>query len=65
MEIHNRDVMERMIKAGCSSVTDFEWLSQLRYLFNKDEGQFGGICSVRQTNCWLQRHMRDSTVSRI
>ena len=53
MEIHNRDVMERMIKAGCSSVTDFEWLSQLRFLFNRDEGQFGGICSVRQTNCHL------------
>ena len=51
MEIHNRDVMERMIKASCSSVTDFEWLSQLRFLFNKDEGQCGGICSVRQTNC--------------
>jgi dynein heavy chain, axonemal len=30
MEIHNRDVMERMIKAGCASVQDFEWLSQLR-----------------------------------
>lgn len=53
MEIHNRDVMERMIKAGCSSVTDFDWLSQLRFLFNKEEGQFGGICSVRQTNCNL------------
>ena len=53
MEIHNRDVMERMIKAGCSSVTEFEWLSQLRFIFNKEEGQFGGICSVRQTNCHL------------
>mmetsp|Transcript_14527 Transcript_14527/g.44831 ORF Transcript_14527/g.44831 Transcript_14527/m.44831 type:complete len:225 (-) Transcript_14527:8641-9315(-) len=53
MEIHNRDVMERMIKANCSSVTDFEWLSQLRFIFNKDEGQFGGVCSVRQTNCHL------------
>ena len=51
MEIHNRDVMERMIKAGCASVSDFEWLSQLRFIFNKDEGQHGGICSVRQTNC--------------
>ena len=53
MEIHNRDVMERMIKAGCSSVTDFDWLCQLRFLFNKEEGQFGGICTVRQTNCNL------------
>ncbi len=30
MEIHARDVMERMIKAQCDSVEDFEWLSQLR-----------------------------------
>ena len=42
-----------MIKAGCSSVTDFDWLCQLRFLFNKEEGQFGGICTVRQTNCNL------------
>ena len=53
MEIHNRDVMERMIKTNCGSVADFEWLSQLRFIFNKEEGQFGGICSVRQTNCHL------------
>jgi dynein heavy chain len=25
MEIHNRDVMDRMIRASCSSVQDFEW----------------------------------------
>jgi len=53
MEIHNRDVMERMIKANCASVADFEWLSQLRFIFNKEVGHFGGICSVRQTNCHL------------
>ncbi|CAM9519888.1 unnamed protein product [Discosporangium mesarthrocarpum] len=53
MEIHNRDVMERMIKAGCSSTQDFEWLSQLRFVFNREEGQYG-ICIVRQTNCQLE-----------
>ncbi|GMI21327.1 hypothetical protein TeGR_g3290 [Tetraparma gracilis] len=52
MEIHNRDVMERMIKANCASVQDFDWLSQLRFIFNKDEGQFG-TCIVKQTNCTL------------
>ena len=52
MEIHNRDVMERMIKANCSNVQDFEWLSQLRFIFNKDEGPFG-TCIVKQTNCTL------------
>lgn len=35
MEIHNRDVIERMVKANCSSVSDFEWLSQLRFIFKK------------------------------
>ncbi|GMI05338.1 hypothetical protein TrVE_jg1168 [Triparma verrucosa] len=52
MEIHNRDVMERMIKANCTSVNDFDWLSQLRFIFNKEEGDFG-TCIVKQTNCTL------------
>lgn len=53
MELHNRDVIERLLKANCSSIQDFEWLSQLRYFFNKDEGQNGGLCSVRQINLVL------------
>ena len=53
MEIHNRDVIERMVKANCSNVTDFEWLSQLRFLFVKDVGEFGK-CEVRQTNSVLE-----------
>jgi dynein heavy chain len=53
MEIHNRDVMDRMIRASCSSVQDFEWLSQLRFIFAKDQGPYG-LCSVRQTNSTLE-----------
>jgi dynein heavy chain len=53
MEIHNRDVMERMVKANCTSVTDFEWLSQLRFVFLKEQGEFGK-CEVRQTNSVLE-----------
>ena len=53
MEIHNRDVMIRMIQSNCASVTDFEWTKQLRFLYNKDEGQFG-TCIVKQTNCVLE-----------
>eukprot|EP00752_Nemacystus_decipiens_P009956 g8879.t1 len=53
MEIHNRDVMERMIKAGCAATSDFEWLSQLRFVFAREDGPFG-MCSVRQTNCQLE-----------
>jgi dynein heavy chain len=53
MEIHNRDVIERMVKANCNSVSDFEWLSQLRFVFIKDSGEFGK-CEVRQTNSVLE-----------
>jgi dynein heavy chain len=53
MEIHSRDVIERMMKAGCASIQDFEWLKQLRMVFDKDEGQFG-INWVKQTNCTLE-----------
>lgn len=28
IELHTRDVMERMIRADCSGIDDFEWLSQ-------------------------------------
>lgn len=48
-----RDVMERMIKAGCAATSDFEWLSQLRFVFSREDGPFG-MCSVRQTNCQLE-----------
>lgn len=48
-----RDVMERMIKAGCAATSDFEWLSQLRFVFLREEGPYG-MCSVRQTNCQLE-----------
>lgn len=53
MEIHNRDVMERMVKANCQSVSDFEWLSQLRFVYLKEAGEFGK-CEVRQTNSVLE-----------
>lgn len=53
MEIHNRDVMEKMVKANCNSVSDFEWLSQLRFVFLKDSAEFGK-CEVRQTNSVLE-----------
>lgn len=48
-----RDVMERMIKAGCAATSDFEWLSQLRFVYSREDGPFG-VCSVRQTNCQLE-----------
>jgi dynein heavy chain, axonemal len=55
MEIHSRDVMERMIKANAKSPTDFSWLSQLRYYFveNEAESQFG-LVRTKQTNTELE-----------
>jgi dynein heavy chain len=53
MELHTRDVMERMIKANCSSTDDFEWLSQLRLEFVKSEGIYGMIVA-KQTKSTLE-----------
>ena len=52
MEIHNRDVVERLIKNSCNDPQSFLWLSQLRFEFDINEGPFG-TCKVRQTHCVL------------
>ena len=55
MELHSRDVQERMIKAGCSKPSDFDWMSQLRYYWEKPgDGEEYGRCDTRQTNCALE-----------
>ncbi|OQR95763.1 dynein heavy chain, partial [Thraustotheca clavata] len=53
IEIHSRDVIDRLVKQNCKSTNDFEWLMQLRFYFNKDLGEFG-ICEVKQTVTCLQ-----------
>ncbi|ORZ33974.1 dynein heavy chain and region D6 of dynein motor-domain-containing protein [Catenaria anguillulae PL171] len=45
-EVHSRDVIERMCKNNLDSVNAFEWLSQLRFYWEKDEDD----CVIRQTN---------------
>lgn len=52
-EIHSRDVIERLVKQNCKSMTDFDWLMQLRYYFNKELGE-SGVCEVKQTVSSLQ-----------
>ena len=42
-EIHNRDVIEKMIRSSCHDPTEFLWTSQLRYFLNE-----GGFCEVHQ-----------------
>lgn len=46
VEVHSRDVIDRMYKAECSSVNAFEWVSQLRFYWDKDEDD----CVIRQIN---------------
>ena len=51
MEIHSRDVEERLIKGGAAYPETFLWTSQLRYMYIKDTGEEGfGDVDVRQTN---------------
>ncbi|KAJ3024564.1 UNVERIFIED_CONTAM: Dynein heavy chain 2, axonemal [Siphonaria sp. JEL0065] len=49
VEVHSRDVIEKMAKLGCSSVNAFEWLSQLRFYWEK-EGKDEEDCFIRQIN---------------
>ena len=48
MEIHSRDVIDRLIKQNCRGVNDFEWLMQLRFYYAKDAGE-AGLCEGKQT----------------
>ncbi|KAK2576897.1 hypothetical protein KPH14_005522 [Odynerus spinipes] len=49
IEIHARDVVERMYKNNCKDVAAFEWLSQLRFYWDKEIED----CIVRQTNTFF------------
>ncbi|XP_048505442.1 dynein axonemal heavy chain 2 [Athalia rosae] len=49
IEIHARDVIEKMYKTGCMDVSAFEWLSQLRFYWDRDIDD----CIVRQTNTFF------------
>ncbi|XXQ31513.1 AAA+ ATPase domain-containing protein [Plasmodiophora brassicae] len=49
IEVHARDVIERMLKHGATAVDDFQWTSQLRFYYDRSEGDYGE-CQVRQTN---------------
>ncbi len=36
IEVHARDVIEKLAKTGCNSSADFEWVSQLRFYWDKE-----------------------------
>jgi len=50
IQVHERDVVDKLIKNNCMDVTAFEWLSQLRLYWDKDLDD----CVVRQTNTQFQ-----------
>ncbi|XP_018428368.1 PREDICTED: dynein heavy chain 2, axonemal [Nanorana parkeri] len=50
VEVHARDVIDKMLKSGCTDVASFEWLSQLRLYWDKDVDD----CIIRQTNTHFQ-----------
>ncbi|XP_074107880.1 dynein heavy chain 2, axonemal kl-2 [Cotesia typhae] len=46
IEIHARDVIEKLYKLRCKEVTSFDWLSQLRFYWDRSLDD----CVIRQTN---------------
>ena len=50
IEVHARDVIEKLIKSKTNDMTAFEWLMQLRVYWDKDIDD----CVVRQTNTQFQ-----------
>ncbi|CAJ1086733.1 dynein heavy chain 2%2C axonemal-like [Xyrichtys novacula] len=45
IEVHARDVIDKLAKPGCNNISAFEWLCQLRLYLEKLHG-----CIIRQTN---------------
>uniref|UniRef100_A0A8C0I316 Dynein axonemal heavy chain 2 n=1 Tax=Balaenoptera musculus TaxID=9771 RepID=A0A8C0I316_BALMU len=50
IEVHARDVLEKLYKSGLMDVSSFDWLSQLRFYWEKDLDD----CMIRQTNTQFQ-----------
>ena len=53
MDVHARDVQKKMAEAGVARVTDFDWISQMRYYWEGDIEKGQGILfspSVHTTN---------------
>ncbi|KAG7496340.1 dynein heavy chain 2, axonemal [Solea senegalensis] len=46
VEVHARDVIDKLAKTGCNDVNAFDWLSQLRLYWEKEVDD----CIIRQTN---------------
>lgn len=49
IEIHARDVTDKLYKTECKDLNSFDWLQQLRFYWEKEEND----CIVRQTNTFF------------
>ncbi len=35
IEVHQRDIIDKLYKGGCNDTTSFDWLAQLRFYWEK------------------------------
>jgi dynein axonemal heavy chain len=49
IEVHARDVIDLLKSQAQGGVTSFEWISQLRFYYDRDSGDYGE-CIVQQTS---------------
>ena len=50
VEVHARDIIEKLIKTGCNDITAFEWLSQLRLYWDRVSPSFGVCLGLQRTD---------------
>ncbi|KAL8578358.1 hypothetical protein ACOMHN_031732 [Nucella lapillus] len=50
IEVHARDIVDKLYKISCNDINAFDWLSQLRLYWEKEYDD----CIVRQTNTQFQ-----------
>jgi dynein heavy chain len=48
-DVHGRDGIDALSQKEVTSADNFNWQQQLRFYYNRDEGDYGE-CVVRQTN---------------
>jgi hypothetical protein len=55
IEVHARDVLEKLGKSGCTSTNDFDWVSQLRFYWDREAAG----CVVKQVRALVMCLARD------
>jgi hypothetical protein len=50
-EVHARDTIDKLYQNGCRAPTDFDWISQLRFYWDRDDSH----CLVKQVHAGLAK----------